>query len=368
VFSQYDYDGAYADVLLTTIQSVHSATTLTRGDLIRFIERGIEDGSTHEVHASAGMNSVTVQTIHAAKGLEHPIVVLANMNSHRFPPSGGNSNAITFDDPIGLRQRKLYADDHGYPHIHDNWRSDVLRKCLPRGYDEERRLLYVAMTRAESHLVFAAGESPNTFIEELPVDLEELEPDVQDDDIDETTQAHLQIAVPAPDGPVGHSPHTLMRDDVFEDVDDGRGTAFGTRTHEFAERYILEEDVEPSNDDERHIKSFIDSLDGELRVEEDAYLPLTVDGEQVTISGIVDLVHIRPNTVGIIDFKTDLSRHAQGEYRKQLSVYHHVLDEWFPDREVTAEIFYTAEGTRVDVEPFSRADLVEIVAEISTSE
>jgi len=89
------------------------------------------------------------------------------MNSHRFPPSGGNSNAITFDDPIGLRQRKLYADDHGYPHIHDNWRSDVLRKCLPRGYDEERRLLYVAMTRAESHLVFAAGESPNTFIEEL---------------------------------------------------------------------------------------------------------------------------------------------------------------------------------------------------------
>jgi len=128
------------------------------------------------------------------------------------------------------------------------------------------------MTRAESHLVFAAGESPNTFIEELPVDLEELEPDVQDDDIDETTQAHLQIAVPAPDGPVGHSPHTLMRDDVFEDVDDGRGTAFGTRTHEFAERYILEEDVEPSNDDERHIKSFIDSLDGELRVEEDAYL------------------------------------------------------------------------------------------------
>jgi len=56
--------------------------------------------------------------------------------------------------------------------------GDVLRKCLPRGYDEERRLLYVAMTRAESHLVFAAGESPNTFIEELPVDLEELEPDV----------------------------------------------------------------------------------------------------------------------------------------------------------------------------------------------
>ncbi|RLM87956.1 ATP-dependent helicase [Halobellus sp. Atlit-38R] len=364
VFSQYDYDGAYADVLLTTIQSVHNATTLTRGDLIRFIERGIDDGSTHEVHASAGLNSVTVQTIHAAKGLEHPIVVLANMNARRFPPSGGNSNAITFDDPIGLRQRKLYADDHGYPHIHDNWRVDVLQKCLPRGYDEERRLLYVAMTRAESHLVFAAGESPNTFIEELPVALEDLEPDVRADGVSETAQSHLQISVPTPEGPVGHSPHTLMRDDVFEDVDDGRGTAFGTETHEFAERYVLEDGVEPSNEDERHIKSFLDSLDGELRVEEDAYLPLTIDGEQVTISGVVDLVHIRPDTVEIIDFKTDLGRHAADEYRKQLSLYYHVLNEWFSDREVTAGVFYTADGSRVGVEPMSEAEIADLVRSV----
>jgi hypothetical protein len=219
------------------------------------------------------------------------------------------------------------------------------------------------MTRAESHLVFAAGETPNTFLEELPVDVEEREPDVRDGSGGGTTQAHLQISVPAPDGPVGHSPHTLMRDEVFEDVEEGRGTAFGTRTHEFAERYVLEGDVEPSNEDERHIKAFIDSLDGELRVEEDAYLPLTVGDERVTISGIVDLVHIRPDTVEIIDFKTDLGRHAEDEYRKQLSVYYHVLDEWFPDRDVTAGIFYTAEGTRITIEPLSEADLTDLVKE-----
>ncbi|WP_058826485.1 exodeoxyribonuclease V subunit beta [Haloferax sp. Q22] len=364
VFSRYGYDGAYADVLLTTIQSVHGATTLTRGGLVRFIERGIEDGSTHDVHASAGTNSVTVQTIHAAKGLEHPIVVLANMNNHRFPPSGGNSDAITFDDSVGLRQRKVYADDHGYPHVHDNWRTDVLRACLPRGYDEERRLLYVAMTRAESHLVFAAGESPNAFLEALPVESTELIPDVREGDAGGPSQAHLQITVPTPEGPVGHSPHTLMRDDVFEDVADGRGSAFGTRTHEFAERYVLEGDVEPSNDDERRIKSFIDSLDGDLRVEEDAYLPLTVGGERVTISGIIDLVHVRPDSVEVIDFKTDLGRHAESEYRKQLSVYYHVLNEWFSERDVSAGIFYTATGEWVDVEPLSRSALVALVEDV----
>jgi len=159
-----------------------------------------------------------------------------------------------------------------------------------------------------------------------------------------------------------------MRDDVFEDVDDGRGTAFGTQTHEFAERYILEGDVEPSNDDERHLKSFIDSLDGELRAEEDAYLPLTVDGEQVTISGIVDLVHIRPDIVEIIDFKTDLGRHAEDEYRKQLSVYYHVLNEWFPGRDVTAGIFYTAEGDRVNIDPLTKADLAALIGQEQRSE
>ncbi len=363
VWTHYGYDGAHADVLLTTIQSVHNTTTLTRGGLIRVIERGIENGDTHEVHASAGTNSVTVQTIHAAKGLEHPIVVLANMNARRFPPSGGTSSTLTFEDPIGLRQRVIYGDDHGDPHIYDNWRYDVLNKCLPRGYDEERRLLYVAMTRAKSHLVFAAGDSPNAFIEALPVELKTLEPDVCADDGEEPAHPRLQISVPTPEGPVGYSPHTLMRDDVFEESEGGRGTAFGTQTHDFAEQYVLDGGGEPSNDDEQHIASFLNSLDGELRVEEDAYLPLTVDGEQVTISGIVDLVHIHPNTVEIIDFKTDLGRHAEDEYRKQLSVYYQTLNEWFADRTVTASIFYTAAGTRVQIDPLSKADLGELIAQ-----
>lgn len=69
---------------------------------------------------------------------------------------------------------------------------------------------------------------------------------------------------------------------------------------------------------------------------------------------------VRPESVEIIDFKTDLSRHAEDEYLKQLSVYYHVLSEWFPKRDVTASIFYTAEGMRVDTDPVSRPQLVDI--------
>jgi len=84
-FERYGCEGPTADVVLHTVQSVYEATTLTRGDLIRFIEDAIESGSTHEVQAGAGTNSVTVQTIHATKGLEYPIVILANMNTNKVP-------------------------------------------------------------------------------------------------------------------------------------------------------------------------------------------------------------------------------------------------------------------------------------------
>ena len=369
VFKRYGYDGATADVVLHTIQSVRDATTMTRGDLIRFIERGIEAGSTHEVSASAGANSVTVQTIHSAKGLEYPIVILANMNSGRFPPAGGSGGVITYNESVGLRQRKEYAEEaHGMPHVYDNWRTDVIRKCLPREFDEERRLLYVAITRAEGHVVFTAGEDPNTFIDELPVDVESVTPDPDEVTVDDTEQAHLQVHIPTSEGPTGHTPHTLMQDDVFEDVEEGMGSDYGTKVHDFAEAYALGADVTPENDDERHLQRLLDSLDGEALVEEDAYLPITVDGSRVTISGIVDLVYVTPDRVEIVDYKTDRGHHAESEYRKQLSVYYHVATAQYPGRTVTTSIFYTGPGVRQTIDPLSMDQLTTIVREAEADE
>jgi ATP-dependent helicase/nuclease subunit A len=364
VFARYGYDGPRADVVLHTIQSVHDSTTLTRGDLIRFIERGIESGSTHDVHTGAGTNSVTVQTIHATKGLEYPIVILANMNSGRFPPSGGGSDVISYEDPIGLRQRKVYsADANELPHVYDNWRADVLKKCLPREYDEERRLLYVAITRAQSHVVFSAGEDPNTFIEELPVEVESVEPELPEIGHEDTDGSTLRVEMPISAGPRSHTPHTLMRDDAFEGVEGGRGTEFGTRVHDFAEAYALGEDVDPDTDDEETVERFVDGLDGKLLVEEDAYLPLSIDGERVTISGVVDLVHVLPDRIEIVDYKTDRGRHAEAEYRKQLSVYYHVAEDVYPDRDISASILYTETGARQEIEPLSLDKLRGLVTE-----
>jgi superfamily I DNA/RNA helicase len=359
VFQRYGYDGAYASALTETLQDVFDSTRMTWGDLVRFMTRALDAETTVEVNDTPGTDAVTVQTIHAAKGLEHPIVVVANLNQHRFPSTGGGGSVLRYDGTLGLRQSKVYGEDHGYPHVYDNWRHDVLSACSGPNYDEERRLLYVAMTRAESHLVFTAGENPSAFFEELPVEGEVLEPDIADQAGGEAVQATLDVGVPTPSGPKGASPHSLMSDVVFEELEavEGRGMEYGRIVHEFAERYARGEDVEPEPADERAIAEFLDDQSGELVTEEWVYLPLSVDGEQVTVTGIVDLLVVEDDRVQVVDYKTDRSRRAHDEYRKQVSVYYHVVAECYPERAVETGVFYSDEGEFVPVEPLSRESL-----------
>ena len=361
VFERYGFADASASSLVALLQDVSDGTTRNLGGMIRFIERSLDAEATHEIDDNPGGDSITVQTIHAAKGLEHPIVIVANINRYSFPPSGGGDDRIRFEDPIGLRQTKLSSTAHGRPHRYDNWRYRVLSACLGREYDEERRLLYVAMTRAQDHLLFSAGAEPSPLFENLPLEPTSVEPELEESGIDRIEQTRLQVSIPEPDVPAGQSPHALMDDRVFEERDDGRGIEFGNTVHDFAERYAAGEEIEPASDDERRVRDFIDELEGELHVEEDAYLPVSVGEQQVTISGVIDLLHVTEDRVEIVDYKTDLTRDAEDEYRKQLSVYYHVVQRLYPDRPVSASIFYTASRERVEIDPLSTERLSELV-------
>ncbi len=377
VFDRYGFTGEYGDVVLETVESVHESTTLPRGALIDFIERAIATGATHEVHTSAGDDAVTVQTIHAAKGLEYPIVVLANMNEGRFPPRNRDGKTIQFHESVGLHRPKQYANVGDYPHVYDDWRTDVIRHCLPDGTEEERRLLYVAITRAKHHVVFAAGESPNAFLEALPVEIESQPPDITPEPPGESTQAKLPFTVSPREGPTGLSAHDFIDDSVFDgatapdddaatapdDAQSAGGTDRGDRVHAFAEAYADDPDaVAPDSEHERRVARFIDGLEGKLRTETPVTLPLDVGGSRVTVSGIVDLVTVQDEAVRIVDYKTDTTRRASAEYRKQLSVYYHVLEAAYPETTVSAGLFFTAEGELEPIEPLPLETLESLAA------
>jgi ATP-dependent helicase/nuclease subunit A len=88
-------------------------------------------------------DAVSLSTIHAVKGLEFPIVVLAGIGSSGAPPSA----VRTVVDDDGRLQVRLdeKAFSSGFPSA---WEEEVRRERR-----EEDRLLYVAATRARDHLV-----------------------------------------------------------------------------------------------------------------------------------------------------------------------------------------------------------------------
>lgn len=359
VLDHYEFDDAYADAVIELLDRIVSNTHLNRGDVIRFIEQGIESDDTYSVDDSPGKNSVTVQTIHATKGLEHPIVIVANLNQAKFPSTGGSRDRIRYDDPIGLRQSKIFSEAHGKPHLYDNWRYTILQKCLSGEYDEERRLMYVAMSRAKHHLLFSAEDNPSPFFENLPLDPTEIQPAVEEFSPVDTEQTRLQVSMPAIDGPEAYSAHDLMdlSPSEGESREAGRGPEFGTDVHEFAEAYIKDKPVSADNEDKEHLVQFIDSLPGELQTEVEAYLPIHRDDRQVTISGTIDLLHLNQDSVDVVDYKTVLDRRAEPDYRKQLSIYYHVVKEAYPSKSVDLGIYYTADDELVSVEPLTQEEI-----------
>ena len=98
-----------------------------------------------------GLEAVRLMTIHRAKGLEFPVVCVADLG--RLGPGGGPPLLLGADGRIGIRLKTL-ASASAVPAL-DHAALNAER--LAREDAEERRLLYVAMTRAEETLILSGG-------------------------------------------------------------------------------------------------------------------------------------------------------------------------------------------------------------------
>ena len=131
-----------------------NAGSLTR--FVEFIEKLLEQGQDWAPAQpdDSGADAVRIMSVHKSKGLEFPVVFLAEMNK-RFNDRDIKQECITDDvDTLGLRVidpvTKSKFKSIAYEVIAEKKKDSMLA--------EEMRVLYVAMTRAREKLILCASK------------------------------------------------------------------------------------------------------------------------------------------------------------------------------------------------------------------
>ncbi|HTY71545.1 MAG TPA: ATP-dependent DNA helicase [Actinomycetes bacterium] len=103
--------------------------------------------------AASDQDSVKVMTVHKAKGLEWPVVVVPDLTAGVFPATRGRPRWTRSAKTLPNRLR---GDAEDYPEVRE-WSgsglADFDRACRDLDAVEERRLAYVAATRAKDLLL-----------------------------------------------------------------------------------------------------------------------------------------------------------------------------------------------------------------------
>lgn len=138
--------------LMTLYETARSYEDAGYKGLYRFltyVRAQIAHGKEPDQPADASSDCVQLMSIHKSKGLEFPIVILAN--------TGQSFNKKDMDQPMLIHPElgagPIYIDTERRLEKQTIANFAVRAKMLREEYSEEARLLYVAMTRAKEKLI-----------------------------------------------------------------------------------------------------------------------------------------------------------------------------------------------------------------------
>lgn len=142
--------------LLARLREWHAAEPAPLEEVVARLDYLRETTGEAEAPPDDSSDAVRVMTIHKAKGLEFPVVFLAALNR----TTGGNEPVIRLSETAGLGIS--WRDPETAEGVKDLAYREAAEQRKGREEDEEHRLFYVAMTRAEEHLVlsFARTDKP----------------------------------------------------------------------------------------------------------------------------------------------------------------------------------------------------------------
>ncbi len=140
--------------LVTLAQSMEEKNIVGIQDFVRYAEH-LSENEIVEGEAqitSETENSVTLSTIHAAKGLEFPYVIIADMGRQAH---AGKKESFAARPGIGFGLKQKFPKTQAF--IKDFTFAELDQILSKKETEEEERLLYVAMTRAQEHLILSGS-------------------------------------------------------------------------------------------------------------------------------------------------------------------------------------------------------------------
>src|SRR3989339_29872 len=135
--------------------------TPTTNDFVDYLELVVEAGENPAQAEVEDIDTVNLMTVHASKGLEFPVVFMPALIAGRFPTRNRK-------DPIMIPE-------------------ELIRETLPTGDEhiqEERRLFYVGMTRAQKYLFLTYSidyggrreSTPSGYLNEIGITTQKVSP------------------------------------------------------------------------------------------------------------------------------------------------------------------------------------------------
>ncbi|MEM7545487.1 MAG: double-strand break repair helicase AddA [Pseudomonadota bacterium] len=340
----------------------------------------------------SGRGEVRVMSAHGAKGLEAPIVILPD--TMRKPGANDRAKIVQIETTSGPRAAwKLPKDQE--PHLLAEARSNLNAAMAA----EHRRLLYVAMTRAEDWLIVAGAgadepkrradtwyelvadgfadlgtgketvpglSSPALVLEE---DGDGRQDGVAVPDVPLSQEADLPGWVFARPPKVPSSPRRITASALTEEAE---FTGHGSMPPDLARRRgeAIHAALEGGAADIAAIRRAIDAFDlppaiAEAAAEEAwaarslpearaffsdnalAEVGMAAEHLGIKLSGRVDRLVIGENLIAFVDFKSDAVPPPVGQampsaYLAQMAAYRSILRGIYPDRDVQAHILWSA--------------------------
>ncbi len=359
LYAFYNLDNDITHAIITILSQAHRSSLMTLSDLAMLIDEDIRNGTSYTVETSIDRDAITIMSMHKSKGLEYPAIIVPFIDNYIMPPVVRSTSQLLYDDLYGIRCKSTIGRFGNYSKICRSWKTALVKEVPAKDYNEERRLMFVALSRAKQYVTVISGK-PSQFMRDLSNDVESYIVDVK--------MPSDAISYPEAEKPEvsGYKPrrkkmgvhdilHLKTGDgwEASEDCDEfcSKGMQYGTEVHEDAERMFLGLPLERALPEHAAIKKVLDSTsDADLRyAERECGLPF--NDLDVTLRGVIDLLAIYPDRIEIHDYKTDEVDRFEEEYKIQLSVYAYAASGFYGGRKAVCFIDYVSQDRTVEFDP-----------------